>query len=979
MNALSQLGKNRNLVFAAIILLFLTLLSGTMVMVYNDALFLSSYPPSYLFYFYYASTPAIIITVLLIEPIVSRGTNKRNIVITLLLAGSLLIGYVIQHYNYYWLPFIFCTYLNIFRVVLLVITSNTVATAFNIVDFKRFSTWFTSAYSMGQIVGGYLSAVLTDAFGLTNLITVSIAILLINIIFLKYIDPKFQSIEKAKGNYSPLRYPLLRNIFTLSILMGIVYTLAAFALKYQLATSFSKDAIAIFMGTLTSSIAILSFLIQLFGVKKILQRFGLATLMTLPPAFAIAGSLLFAIKPNVVTGAIFLGGINLFESSLNKVAFEIALNPLPRAVRSSGKLYEKGISSQLGKISAITLLIATTYYFGLRIAGVFAFVACIIWYWRAKAIDKNYQAALLSSINSKRFVYDVENGPLFSEELANPVMVLALTQQKPEDIRLAFALFQNTDDIRITQLALDNLNAEEDDIRIQAINVLNQRHIPNIQTPLLHRLQVETNPDIVWLLIRALVPISSQELFTFAADKISSHTVQEQLYGAAIMLLMNDVENKDKAVAIVTHAVGNPEPRIREFCAKLFALMGIDEQQSELAILLEDDNPNVIIQAIQSVAERKAIYLIPEIMHKLSDRHVSFYAANALVAFGDIVIEPVAREIKEGRVASIDILIRVLCSIESKHAEEKILRLARSTNLLVKTYLAKHVLISMSKIKHSAEFYNATYELIFESATTMNTIKQALTLSWPKWIQHELTIRLQWAEMCCLYWYGVNTNPSIIFQVIPVMTQYKNIAAMERVHSSTVELLDSLAKNQSMRHIIATINTPVPRSLAASVDEKELYHQLDDWTKQFIVATTHRTDTMPDSMKKLVALRSVGLFAQLPGEILYTVGQEMGWREFTAGEIIYNQGDVPDGFYIIVSGKISIQRDDKILVELIVGDYFGEISVFDGLPRTANAIAITSGKLLTVDNVTFDNITANSPEVMRALARYVIAYVRKSH
>lgn len=136
---------------------------------------------------------------------------------------------------------------------------------------------------------------------------------------------------------------------------------------------------------------------------------------------------------------------------------------------------------------------------------------------------------------------------------------------------------------------------------------------------------------------------------------------------------------------------------------------------------------------------------------------------------------------------------------------------------------------------------------------------------------------------------------------------------------------------------------------------------------------------MTDVTRKLNVLRGVNMFTKLPGEILFEIAQETGWQEISAGEIIFSEGDMPDGFYIVASGEVSIERNGQVLSLLKEGDFFGEIGVFEGLPRSASAIAKSEGMLLIIDNITFDNITSDCPEVMRALAGKIIEYIRAEH
>ena len=60
---------------------------------------------------------------------------------------------------------------------------------------------------------------------------------------------------------------------------------------------------------------------------------------------------------------------------------------------------------------------------------------------------------------------------------------------------------------------------------------------------------------------------------------------------------------------------------------------------------------------------------------------------------------------------------------------------------------------------------------------------------------------------------------------------------------------------------------------------------------------------------------------------------------FTDGHVIARQGEVGTGFFLIASGGARVVRDGQTITTLGPGDFFGELSVLDGLPRIAQVLA----------------------------------------
>lgn len=100
--------------------------------------------------------------------------------------------------------------------------------------------------------------------------------------------------------------------------------------------------------------------------------------------------------------------------------------------------------------------------------------------------------------------------------------------------------------------------------------------------------------------------------------------------------------------------------------------------------------------------------------------------------------------------------------------------------------------------------------------------------------------------------------------------------------------------------------------------------------------------------------------------------------EFPAGEHVFREGDLGLEMYIIQEGEVEILKTssdggERRLAKLEQGDFFGEMAILEGLPRTASARAIRPCKLVMIDGSTFDQMLRKTPEIavrmMRKLSR----------
>lgn len=96
---------------------------------------------------------------------------------------------------------------------------------------------------------------------------------------------------------------------------------------------------------------------------------------------------------------------------------------------------------------------------------------------------------------------------------------------------------------------------------------------------------------------------------------------------------------------------------------------------------------------------------------------------------------------------------------------------------------------------------------------------------------------------------------------------------------------------------------------------------------------------------------AVGLFELLSEDERRMLAETGGTVDFTADQILFQTGEPGGTIYVVESGKVEIYLKDhagqKILLKTAeCGDFFGEVSLFDGRPRTATAVAAADCRLL---------------------------------
>lgn len=105
-------------------------------------------------------------------------------------------------------------------------------------------------------------------------------------------------------------------------------------------------------------------------------------------------------------------------------------------------------------------------------------------------------------------------------------------------------------------------------------------------------------------------------------------------------------------------------------------------------------------------------------------------------------------------------------------------------------------------------------------------------------------------------------------------------------------------------------------------------------------------------------------------------------RRFRRGEVIFHQGDPGDALHVVTSGSVKIvlpsrEGDEAIIATVRPGDFFGELSLLDGEPRSATATAIEPTETSTLPRGVFLELLDAHPSLRDALLRGLAGELRR--
>jgi CRP/FNR family cyclic AMP-dependent transcriptional regulator len=119
------------------------------------------------------------------------------------------------------------------------------------------------------------------------------------------------------------------------------------------------------------------------------------------------------------------------------------------------------------------------------------------------------------------------------------------------------------------------------------------------------------------------------------------------------------------------------------------------------------------------------------------------------------------------------------------------------------------------------------------------------------------------------------------------------------------------------------------------------------------------------------------LFKGIDDEGLAALAERATQVDFPAGHVIARQGEIGTGFFVVIEGQVRVVRDGKPVATLGAGEFFGELSVLDRMPRNAMVAAEVPTTCLALASWDFEAVLLEQPALTLAILRGVARRLRE--
>ena len=124
---------------------------------------------------------------------------------------------------------------------------------------------------------------------------------------------------------------------------------------------------------------------------------------------------------------------------------------------------------------------------------------------------------------------------------------------------------------------------------------------------------------------------------------------------------------------------------------------------------------------------------------------------------------------------------------------------------------------------------------------------------------------------------------------------------------------------------------------------------------------------MLSTIEKVIILKSVSIFAQVPDYTLAALATILEDIEVTAGDAIFTKGEMGTAMYIIAVGDVRVHDGDHTFAHMGTREVFGEMALFDAEPRSASVSATDDTLLLRLNQDDFFDLLEEHSMIARGV------------
>ncbi|HEX7247478.1 MAG TPA: Npt1/Npt2 family nucleotide transporter, partial [Actinomycetota bacterium] len=836
---------------------------------------------------------------------------------------------------------------------------------------KRFFPLIGAGSVLGYVLGGLVTKPLASWIGSSNLLLVWIASLVVVVALGERLLAVADTGRGPRGRRSDersveqltrgLRYVRSSALMRWMSLGSILFSLLFFSLYLPFSRAATArypdpDELAGFFGVFFGVSTGVAFLLSLFVMNRLLARFGVPlVLLVLPILYVVAFGVL-SVGSTFAILAVFRFAQVAWLSGGAISSWEAVINTVPSNRRDQTRAFLYGGPTQVGTVLAgVVALVGESLSDTMlsRIGLTCALLATATMIGVRRAYPREIVRALREG---RPHVFDADPlggerfGLQFSDRTAVTAAVEGLADPDPRVRRVSVHVLGDMDPDEVTEPLLTCLRDDDADVRATAIASLvrasGEASLPAI-------LQISSDPDAVVRLavvdaIGALGPDGGHSTITLERSLLDA---DPNVCARAAVLLVR-AGGTESALATLAELTTHADDLVRSAAFHAMRDHGGPELFGIAEAGVSDPAPAVRAEAARALVAIDPMRAPAPLTVALADDHalVRDAVAEALGVVGIAAADPVVDSLTsptrwEGAIAALQ-------HVPIDGRQDDVRRFAAE---MVAGAVDSHRLAMSIEGEHGDRSALLKDSLLWRSMRDANLALRAV---------------------------------AVLDGTRALSAAIENLSVADPAQrANAIEVIESVGERDLVKPLLAIWEGSAPPIEPQTLRER-LASDPDDWIRSCVElldapravsegGTMARTLTTLSPMERVLFLRKVALFAELPPHDLQPIAGIAEEHAFADGDAIAEQGESGDVMHIIVSGDVSVTAHDsshgsddaRVVAVRSAGDVVGEMAVITNEPRIAGLVARGDVRVLSIARPQFESILRERPETALGVIR----------
>ncbi len=1022
-------GRRTALLFTHLVLASSVFVMGRTV---RDTLFLSRYSLDALPWMFVLYGVASALTVVIYARVADRLRGDKMIVAWSALGIATYLGsWVCVRANLPWIYPAFYVWAEVFANLLLSQFWTLANELHDARTAKRLFGTIGAGRVMGVIVVGFATSAIVAAIGTAQLLFV-LSLLLVVIAWLALLlgrEPRSAK-PAAKGRSRPakkapavLRDPYVRSLAAMLLLTFSALTVGDYQFKAIARATYREDDLAQFFSLFYAGTGVISLLFQLVVTPRLLRRFGVGLGMSVMPAvFGVASFALLGM-PTLGVATVMKFADNGLQYTIHDTTLQALYVPFPGSAKVRTRAFLDAVVKPVSYGFGGALLILFAGYLGTFALSWVVAPLVVLWLALIPLVRRRYIEKLSSTLRAGGLSTLTRDQVM--DAAGVQILVQALASPEPRVVIAALDELGESQDPAIDEALIRLADHDDPDIRLSAITRLGGRAAHTGSTEdddAILRALGDPVAEVRKAAATAHATARGDECVPALCDLLEDPDHHVRAATLAGLLSHGGLEGAMIAGRVLGELMASSDAEERLIAARALGLIG-PLAAKHLLVLLRDPELSVRLAALDAAREVADARLVPDLLAALEDPRSRTAAAAALTAVGAKAapgLAAILHDHEKPRPLRL-IMPRVLRGIRSEESYAALLAAAsdEDSHLRLRVFSALSKLrVTLGRKRESIEQIRSwvereiaiTYALLggYENARSLadspllaeaiafsalrggRRILRILSCRYEPEALRLVRIRLEDPSHRANALEVLDTmlEPALRAVVLPFfddlpVAQKAAQAGLPKAQDAEPFLLGRL-RNPNPYSVAVALDAAVHAKLPfAAAEAQRLTSHPDplvvDTAKRALSRIAGKEETVYSTIEKLLMLRSAPLFEKLRGEDLAPLARVAEVEEYQAGDPVFEHGQLGDALYVIVRGKVAIQKHGRTLANLGRGEAFGEMSVLDAEPRSADAVAIEETELLRIGSEEFYEVLREQVEIAEGVIRMLSRRLREAN